>query len=234
VTEVEYLTSTHLEGLYSFVKRRGLSARSVAGRRRLRLLACGCCRLLLWHLPMPDEARRAVDVAEDHADGLVKASAVEAVWSDSTRRSPLFGGPDGLMSSHVYQAVTGATGGRASSAVYHTTRVALDAVGESGRVEARRLLCVLLRDVFHYPLRPPSPPPAAVLKWDGGTAVKLAQAAYEQRAAPAGLLDAARLSVLADALEDAGCDDAELVSHLRSPEPHVRGCWAVDLVRGRS
>jgi hypothetical protein len=43
-----------------------------------------------------------------------------------------------------------------------------------------------------------------------------------------------RLPILADALEDAGCADAELLGHLRSPGPHVRGCWAVDLVLGKS
>jgi hypothetical protein len=44
----------------------------------------------------------------------------------------------------------------------------------------------------------------------------------------------ARGALLADALEDAGCTDAELLGHLRSPGPHVRGCWAVDLVLGKS
>jgi hypothetical protein len=39
--------------------------------------------------------------------------------------------------------------------------------------------------------------------------------------------------VLADALEDAGCSDAGLLGHLRSPGPHVRGCWALDLVLGK-
>jgi hypothetical protein len=42
-----------------------------------------------------------------------------------------------------------------------------------------------------------------------------------------------RMPVLADALEDAGCTDAELLAHLRSPGPHVRGCWAIDLLLGR-
>jgi hypothetical protein len=46
-----------------------------------------------------------------------------------------------------------------------------------------------------------------------------------------GHLDNARLAVLSDALEEAGCDDA-ILSHLRSPGPHVRGCWAVDLCLG--
>jgi hypothetical protein len=57
-------------------------------------------------------------------------------------------------------------------------------------------------------------------------------AAYEGRVSPAGGLDADRLAVLADALEDAGCADPDLLAHLRGPGPHVRGCWALDLVLG--
>jgi hypothetical protein len=40
-----------------------------------------------------------------------------------------------------------------------------------------------------------------------------------------------RLPILADALEEAGCDNAEMLAHCRGPGPHVRGCWALDLVR---
>ena len=61
----------------------------------------------------------------------------------------------------------------------------------------------------------------------------LAQATYEQRELPAGTLEPARLAILADALEDAGCDQADLLAHLRGPGPHVRGCWSVDLVLGK-
>jgi hypothetical protein len=42
-----------------------------------------------------------------------------------------------------------------------------------------------------------------------------------------------RLPVLADALEDAGCDDRALLGHLRGPGPHVGGCWALDLILGK-
>ncbi len=45
-----------------------------------------------------------------------------------------------------------------------------------------------------------------------------------------GTLDNDRLAVLCDALEEAGCDDAAIIEHLRSPGPHVRGCWALDLL----
>jgi hypothetical protein len=45
-----------------------------------------------------------------------------------------------------------------------------------------------------------------------------------------GLLDPVRLAILADALEEAGCQDNDLLQHLRSPGPHVLGCWALDLI----
>ena len=64
--------------------------------------------------------------------------------------------------------------------------------------------------------------------------VALARVAYDQRELPSGTLDVARLAVLADALEEAGCTDADLLGHLRGPGPHARGCWAVDLLLGKS
>jgi hypothetical protein len=54
-----------------------------------------------------------------------------------------------------------------------------------------------------------------------------------ERSLPSGELDPARLAVLADALEDAGCTDAELPGHLHSAGPHVRGCRALDLILGK-
>lgn len=58
----------------------------------------------------------------------------------------------------------------------------------------------------------------------------LGEAAYQERLFPAGTLDTARLAVLGDALEEVGCAHAELLGHLRGPGPHVRGCWALDLI----
>ena len=66
------------------------------------------------------------------------------------------------------------------------------------------------------------------------TAARLASAAYEDRNLPEGTVDLVRLAVLADALEDAGCTDADLLGHLRGPGPHVRGCWAVDLILAKT
>jgi hypothetical protein len=92
--------------------------------------------------------------------------------------------------------------------------------------------CRLLRCVFGNPFRPAAIDPLW-LAWNGGAAVKLARAAYDLRRRPSGELDRSRLAVLADALEEAGCADAELLGHLRGPGPHVWGCHALDAILGR-
>jgi hypothetical protein len=68
---------------------------------------------------------------------------------------------------------------------------------------------------------------------DNHTVAQWARAAYEERQLPSRHLNAAYLAALADALEDAGCGQMQLLAHLRGPGPHVRGCWAVDWVLGR-
>jgi hypothetical protein len=92
----------------------------------------------------------------------------------------------------------------------------------------RHQQAILVRDIFGNPFRPVS----MVAGWLIPTVQALGQAAYDNRILPAGTLKPDRLAVLADALEDVGCDNAILLTHLREPGPHVRGCWAVDLILG--
>jgi hypothetical protein len=87
----------------------------------------------------------------------------------------------------------------------------------------------LLREVTGNPFRTGTFEP----NWRTATILALADTAYSERHLPSGHLDPARLAVLSDALEEAGCTDADILSHLRSPGPHVRGCWAVDLILGK-
>jgi hypothetical protein len=94
---------------------------------------------------------------------------------------------------------------------------------QSAIVAHCRLQCDLLRDIFGNPSRPVSADPAWLHRNDGAV-LKLARAAYDERAFE-------RLPILADALEDAGCADEALLGHLRGPGPHARGCWALDLLR---
>jgi hypothetical protein len=86
----------------------------------------------------------------------------------------------------------------------------------------------LLREVFGNPFRCVSVGPALLTP----TVTSLAHAAYDNRTLPAGTLEPDRLAVFADALEEEGCTNAGVIDHLRSPGPHFRGCWAVDLCLG--
>ena len=83
----------------------------------------------------------------------------------------------------------------------------------------------LVRDLFGNPFRPVTVDPSW-LAWNERTVVKLAQGIYDERAFD-------RLPVLADALEEAGCDDPDILGHCRQPGEHVRGCWVVDLLLGK-
>ncbi|WP_239465688.1 hypothetical protein [Gemmata sp. SH-PL17] len=80
----------------------------------------------------------------------------------------------------------------------------------------------LLRDIFGNPFRPV----AFSLDWRTSTATTLASQMYESR-------DFSAMPILADALQDAGCDSADVLNHCRRPGAHVRGCWVVDLVLGK-
>jgi hypothetical protein len=87
----------------------------------------------------------------------------------------------------------------------------------------------LLRDVFGNPFHSVALLPA----WRTPTVVTLAEATYEDRELTSGALDSARLAVLADALEEAGCTDPNILLHCRQPGKHVRGCWVVDGILGK-
>lgn len=64
-------------------------------------------------------------------------------------------------------------------------------------------------------------------RWRTPTVVALANGIYADRAFD-------RMPILAYALEDAGCDNADVLTHCRGDGPHDRGCWVVDLLRGKS
>ena len=104
----------------------------------------------------------------------------------------------------------------------------LIAVSEIGTIKGGHFpSCDVLRCIFGNPYRPSPPLPHSVLAWNDATVRRIAEGIYEDRAF-------ARLPILADALLDAGCDDEDLLAHCRSAGPHVRGCWAVDLILGKA
>jgi hypothetical protein len=94
---------------------------------------------------------------------------------------------------------------------------------DSRRQQEMVCQCALLRDIFGNPFRPVS----VDASWLAGPVITLADTIYTDRAFD-------RLPLLADALEEAGCTDADILAHCRGDGPHVRGCWVVDLILGKS
>lgn len=80
----------------------------------------------------------------------------------------------------------------------------------------------LLRDLVGNPFRPVTPHP----DWLTSTVLTLARQMYDSR-------DFTAMPILADALQDADCEDGQILAHCRGDGPHVRGCWVVDLVLGK-
>lgn len=249
MTEKEWLSSDNLSPMLCFLRDR-------ASNRKLRLFACACCRRI-WHLMADERCRRAVEVSEDYADGLVSDAdlaeagiaaqnaadaltdaAQESAYAaasfvsnsdDFDRRDP----DEDFVGSAVSDAAYAAAQASAAVAQVRGTE-RYRAVFESAFQAEKRAQFVLLHDIMGNPFHPPPSLDPAWLAWNDDTVKHLAQAAYEHRSLPDGTLDGNRLAVLGDALEEAGCTDAELLAHLRSPGPHVRGCFALDAVLGKS
>ncbi|MBP3955563.1 hypothetical protein J8F10_09745 [Gemmata sp. G18] len=89
-------------------------------------------------------------------------------------------------------------------------------------VEEQKHQAMLVREVFGNPLH------SVVFSPDlcTNTVLTLAQQMYEGR-------EFSAMPILADALQDAGCDDTDVLDHCRGSGPHVRGCWVVDLILGK-
>jgi hypothetical protein len=89
--------------------------------------------------------------------------------------------------------------------------------------DALKEMSALVRDIFGNPFRPVTIDSAC----RSPNIAALARTIYEGRAFE-------RIPELADALEEAGCHDDDLLGHCRQPGPHARGCWGVDLILGKS
>ena len=194
VTEHEWATGD--------CRRMVVHARRIGTDRQIRLLLCGFTRLHAALLPN-DECRRAVELAEGYADGVLPY-----------RR---------LLAGRVALETAEWPVGDLMDCLYQVTEPRLGlAVCDLPQLRDRDTQRALLRCVFGNPFRSV----AFDLRWRTESALSLARTAYDTR-------NFSLLPILSDALEDAGCDHRGLLFHLRGNGPHVRGCWAVDAVLGR-
>lgn len=184
--------------------------------RKQRLVGCACCRSA-WGL-LPSEAQeRAVEAAERFAEGRAERDAMRRAWQGSS--------PPGsaAASQYAFEAC-----GVAKQLLGHARpllRRLHGSRGLEGRMREVQLgLCEAIRDVAGYPLRPAAIAPGWLA------------AGSQVRAIAEGIHAEGRygeVPVLGDALQDAGCDDAEILGHARRAT-HYRGCWLVDAILGKS
>jgi hypothetical protein len=196
---------------------------SKSGRRKLRLYAVGCCRLAWPHLT-DVKLRKAVEVAERFADERADKAELtrtyeRSLWQDS---DDLYPGRSRWREQTAASMAIATAGASAYNAAFCMTAYLPSPVAAGKSANGERVLCDLLRCVFGNPFRKPVFPKA----WRTEDVTALAAATYDQRAFD-------RLPILADALEEAGCDDPTMLTHLRGNGPHCRGCWVVDLALGK-
>jgi hypothetical protein len=232
MTEAEWLDCNDPKPMLAFLD-------GQASQRNLRLFAVACCRHI-WPL-LDDEAfRRAVELSERFAEGQLSKEDLNAAGQAArvvARRTigdwcgPYDGDldePDLETISNWHPAVATAVavpGAKSTRRFVWVAHYAASLVGPQEWTHQARIL----RCVFGNPFRGASIDPG----WLTPTVQTLARAAYEERSLPSGELDMVRLAVLADAVEEAGCTDRDILDHLRGAGPHVRGCWVIDLLTAR-
>jgi hypothetical protein len=227
--EGQWLTCENPQRMLEFLRGR-------ASNRKRRLFAVACCRLA-WRQTTDGRAGEAMTLAERYADEAATAvelrAACAAAW-EAAKAAWSFG-----RTAEGALARAAAAAAAPDRKYARSARIGLDPVLIGSRSIARdavggpRAQAQLLRDLFGNPFRPPPPIDPHWLTWEAGTVKRLAQAAYDERDLPAGTLDQDRLAVLADALEEAGCQDVQILGHLRSGGEHYRGCHILDTLLGK-
>jgi len=209
MTEQKWLACTDPQPMLDFL-------RGKASDRKLRLFACACCRRI-WHLLSDERSRTAVEVLEAFCEGAVTEKQLEEARSKAHQASYQ---PPEAIAEPVFWAAAYVADAPAFFVARQVVSCVSDAEMQTELREPRTEH--LVHDVFGNPFRPIALDSA----WLTPTVTSLAQAIYNDRAFD-------RLPILADALEDSGCTNADILNHCRQPGVHVRGCWAVDLVLGK-
>ncbi len=223
--------------------------RGKTSERKLRLYAVACCHRIS-DLIKDARSREAVEIAEKHADGLVsdhyleeareKSSdasgaayriAQEAAWSIDTWKANAAANAaysscghwqNWLSDSQLFDTPIWAARAMSGPEVENV----LSDIPLKKRFEAEQeFQCQLLRDLIGTNSFINVQYDRSLFQGENGTVQELARSIYAERSF-------LRLPALADALEKMGCTDSELLEHCRNSGPHVRGCWAVDLILG--
>ncbi len=252
-TADEWQTATDVDALWCTARDRTRFNRRLVepnpngryNRRLLYLMGVAFCRRVEDLFPHKS-CHKALQVAEAFAEGTVKVgkleAATEAVDAINTDEQPVakwaaalavyWLGPDDYRVTDALDMVVDVAGYRAALATgilkpdggYDAgERVWNRKPFKDGKKQEEKELCGIIRDVLGNPFQPVK----FDKEWRTSTAVALAKQMYQSN-------DFSAMPILADALQDAGCDNEEVLNHCRdAKQPHIRGCWAVDGVLGK-
>jgi hypothetical protein len=196
----------------------GVLLEGQTSKRKLRLFACACARQV-WEI-LPALCHEPLEAAERHADGLAADEELQAAWDAAQAAN--WAADAAANSAWAARAVYWAAGlapGAAWAAIKTANWAAGAASLNAGQATwdaARADQLRVFHDLFDRGARPPVTP----------TVTLLALAMYERG-------NFGAMPILADALEEAGCADAEVLNHCRTPGVHARGCWVIDNILGR-
>jgi hypothetical protein len=208
MTEEEWLKCGAPIPMLEFLRRK-------ASDRKLRLFAVACCcNAVVEATPKCGELLQDLRVVEQIAEGLLPNPKNDL---DHYRFCTIFHGSGGAPELACHAAASAF----AWDAAFGVVKTLDDALWDDGDTNCG---ANFLREIFGNPFRSVSLAPA----WRTSTVVTLAEGMYESR-------DFGAMPILADALQDAGCDNQDVLNHCRdTKQTHVRGCWVIDLVLGRS
>lgn len=223
--------------------------------RKWKLFLVACCRRIL-HLVPTQESVHVVEVTEKVAEGLAKkdeltevvktfmdACDIDKIRRDAEQRPWKSEEREAINAiSRVFRSERAGRDGTPQAAasawamwylaqwfsalsVHRVGQRKMIQVFEEGQAREQARQAELLRDIMGNPFRAMRLDPSW-LAWNEGVVRRLAEMIYQERAFD-------RLGILADALEDAGCDNADLLAHCRAEALHDRGCWLLDLILGR-
>jgi hypothetical protein len=207
--------------MVDFLYRRGYD-------RKLRLFAVACCRRICarLHSSAQESDERRIAVAERFADGFETADGLARLWE--TPLTDTEHGPPSACNPHPRWAARNAAIGAGGAALNDWLLAHPRALRRSPEARAAKhaeiiIVTGLLHCIFGNPFRPQ----AIEQPWPAAETVALARSIYEERRFQ-------DLPVLGDALEEAGCPNADILNHCRQSGSHVRGCWVVDLLLEKS
>lgn len=203
-----------------------------SSERAMRLFGCACCHTVWQQIP-DEKCRESVRVAEQFADRLVSEQELRRVHEEAKAVAK------SLQGCSAWDAASAAAEASDQRQPFQPSIsigewyamtpfwgvVAAQTTRSYPSSEDKLLLltqCNLLRDIIGNPFRPV----AIERSWLTSDVRILAEGIYQDRAFD-------RMPILADALQDAGCDNDDILDHCRQPGEHVRGCWVIDLLTGR-